>query len=425
LSTKIATVILGGGRGSRLHPLTVHRAKPAVPVGGKYRLIDITISNALNSGYRHIFVLTQFNSASLNDHLSLSYRFDMFTPGSVQVLAAEQTADAQGWYQGTADAVRRQLHQFQRPGLEHVLILSGDHLYRMDYRKLVAHHESTGADVTVAAIPVGREDCDEFGILCPDDSGRVHSFREKPGPDEDLTSMQVPDALRMRTGMGDRAHLASMGVYVFRKEALWERLASSEALDFGSEILPSMLDTGHVGSFIFDGYWQDIGTIGAFYEANLALCQPEAPFRFWHEKAPIFTRQRFLPASRFERTRLEHSMVSDGCLVVGASLERCIIGLRTRIGEGVNLKDAIIMGADFFEHARQRAANRAAGTEDVGIGPGTTIERAIIDKNARIGANVVIRGAADRPDADGPGWAIRDGIVIVEKNAVLPAGTVI
>lgn len=422
----VVTVILGGGRGSRLHPLTLHRAKPAVPLGGKYRLIDIPVSNAINSDCRKIFVLTQFQSASLNRHIAQSYRFDAFSRGFVQVLAAEQT-DREGsdWFQGTADAVRKAWHHLYRPGIEHVLILSGDHLYRMDYRPMLRTHLEQNADATIATIPVTRAGCDGFGVLRANEEGLIVGFREKPRADEDISHLEVPDSLRTAWGMGARPHLASMGVYVFKVESLLEAMAGPNADDFGRDILPNMLKTHRVAAHVFDDYWEDIGTISAFFEANLSLCSDNPPFRFWDALAPIYTRPRFLPATRFSEVQITACIVSDGCLVFGASLHRCVIGVRSRIKAGVQARDCVMMGADFYEDDATRADNARRGVIDMGVGEGCVLERVILDKNARVGAGCTLRGAAGQPDADGPGWSRRDGIIIVHKNAEIAAGTVV
>lgn len=426
IGERVVTVILGGGRGSRLHPLTLHRAKPAVPLGGKYRLIDIPVSNAISSDCRKIFVLTQFQSASLNRHVAQTYRFDAFTRGFVQILAAEQT-DREGsdWFQGTADAVRKAWHHLYRPGVEHVLILSGDHLYRMDYRPMLQVHLDQGADVTVSTIPVTRAGCDGFGVLSANEDGLITGFREKPRADEDISHLEVPPGLRETWGMGARPHLASMGVYVFRVESLLEALSSASADDFGRDILPGMIKTHKVAAYLFDDYWEDIGTISAFFEANLSLCSDTPPFRFWDALAPIYTRPRFLPATRFTDARISSSIVSDGCLVFNAELHRCVIGVRSRIKRGVKARDCVMMGNDYYEDDATRAENQRRGVVDMAIGEGCELERVILDKNARIGANCVLRGVVGQPDADGPGWSRRDGIIIVHKNAEIPAGTVV
>lgn len=422
---RVYTVILGGGRGSRLFPLTAHRAKPAVPVAGKYRLIDIPLSNAINSGYRHIAVLTQFNSASLNAHVSNTYHFDIFGAGQVEVLAAEQTDESMDWYQGTADAVRKQMRRLAAWGCEHLLILSGDHLYRMDYRELMERHLASGADATVSVIPVPRADCTGFGVLSADTEGFITAFKEKPKANEDISHLAPPPELRKAWDLPEEQYLASMGVYVFNFEVLRTLLQDPNLLDFGNDILPMMLGTHKLGAHLFKGYWRDIGTIASFFEANLALTKEDPEFRIFHETGPIYARQRFLPASKFQDTIVRESIVSDGCLVQGARVEGSVIGIRSRIQAGAQLKDVIMMGADYYENDAVRAANAVRGIEPVGVGPGTIIERAILDKNARIGANCVIRGAEGRPDADGDGWYLRDGIVIVPKDATLKPGTVV
>ena len=420
---RVYTVILGGGRGQRLYPLTRHRAKPAVPLGGKYRLIDIPLSNAINSGFRHIAVLTQFNSASLNAHVSNTYRFDMFNQGNVEVLAAEQTEEASDWYQGTADAVRKQIRRLAAWGVEDLMILSGDHLYRMDYRTLLKRHHDTRADATVSVIPVSRTEVSGFGVLSTDAQGRIHAFTEKPKTEAELDPLRPPAALRQQWNLNDEQFLCSMGVYVFRLDVLRELLADPKYIDFGKDILPDIIGARPVYAHPFHGYWRDIGTIESFYDANMALTQEEPPFRFHHADGPIYTRTRFLPASKFLDARVSRSIVSDGCLVFGASLERCVVGIRSRVQRNATLKDVILMGADYYEDDDLRAANLSRGIGAAGVGPDCVVERAIIDKNARIGAGCTVRGWPGRPDEDGDGWFVRDGIVIVPKDAQIPAGT--
>ncbi len=425
MSDRVVTVILGGGRGTRLYPLTALRAKPAVPLGGKYRLIDIPVSNSINSGYRSVYVLTQFNSASLNRHVGRTFHFDIFTRGFVEILAAEQNDVTGDWYQGTADAVRKQLRHFDRADYDHVLILSGDHLYRMDYRELIRTHVEAGADVTVSTIAVDRAGCEGFGIMGVDGGGRIRAFREKPAAADDISSLAAPSPLADRWSLGDRPYLASMGVYVFSRDALRHGLSLPDALDFGKDILPAMVDSHRVQAHHFGGYWEDIGTIDAFFEANLALCEPDASFRFWDEDAPMYTRRRFLPASKLLHSHVDRCIITEGCIIEGATLDRCVVGLRGRLREGVQARSSIIMGADFYETDARRRDNVAAGRPHVGIGEGTVLERCIIDKNARIGAGCVLRSTPDRADAEGEGWVIRDGIIVVGKNAVIPAGTTV
>ena len=424
VSGRIMTVVLGGGRGSRLHPLTKPRAKPAVPLGGKYRLIDIPLSNAINSGLREIFVLTQFQSASLNAHIARTYRFDHFTNGFVEVLAAEQRDDPGGdWFQGTADAVRKHFHRFKRTGVEHVLILSGDHLYRMAYDEFVAHHEAMNADVTVSCIPVHRHECEGFGVLATDQEGLVTQFKEKPKDSEDLSALQIPPNLKKEWGT-DRDHLASMGVYVFKIDVLEELLATAH-LDFGKDILPRALKTHRVAAYLFRDYWEDIGTIKAFFDANLMLCEDDPPFRFYVPEAPIFTRARFLPPTVFRDARIERSLVADGCVLQGARVVHSVIGNRSWLLPGSRIEDSVIMGADFYEVGETRAKIIREGRIPVGVGEGASVRRAIIDKNARIGAGAVIHGHPDRPDETHDEWVVRDGIVIVEKGATIEPGSVL
>ncbi len=422
---RVYTVILGGGRGQRLYPLTKHRAKPAVPVGGKYRLIDIPLSNAINSGFRHIAVLTQFNSASLNSHITNTYRFDIFGQGQVEVLAAEQTDEGGDWYQGTADAVRKQIRRLTAWGVEHLIILSGDHLYRMNYREMFDRHLAAGADATVSVIPVDRAGVTGLGVLSVDEQGDVQAFREKPRPDEDISNLLSPAPLREKWGLGDDEYLVSMGVYIFRLAALREILANESYMDFGKDILPDMLGKHKVSAHLFRGYWRDIGTIGALYEAQLDLTKEDPPFRFHHPDGPIYTRQRFLPASKLLDAQVRQSILSDGCLLFGSEIDHCVIGIRSRVQKGARLKDVVMMGCDYYEDDDVRSANRDRGIEAAGVGRDCVIERAILDKNARVGPGCVIRGAVDRPDHDGDGWYVRDGIVIIPKDATLPEGTVI
>ncbi len=422
---RVYTIILGGGRGDRLFPLTRDRAKPAVPLGGKYRLIDIPLSNAINSGFREISVLTQFNSASLNLHVARTYQFDIFSRGNVQIFAAQQTSAGGGWFEGTADAVRKHLRPLLAKDPEHVLILSGDHLYRMDYRPMLARHIETGADATVSVIPVERDECARFGILSPDETGRIRAFHEKPKTGAELDGLAVPESLRVAWDLAPGQFVASMGVYLFRLEALTGALADHGKLDFGRDILPSLLSSHKVMAHPFHGYWRDIGTIATFYEANLALTEEDPPFRFVVPDAPIYTRTRFLPSTKVLDARISRTTLADGCLVFGAQIDRCVVGIRSRIQKGARLKETIVLGIDFHEEDEDLLANRARGIPDAGVGPDCVIERAILDKNARIGAGSRLVGHPGRPDEDGDGWYIRDGIVIVPKNACLSPGTVV
>jgi len=414
----VLAVILGGGRGTRLYPLTKLRAKPAVPLAGKYRLIDIPVSNCINSGITQIFILTQFLSASLHRHVYRTYKFDVFSSGFVEILPAEQTLTSTDWYQGTADAVRKQVRRLVSRRAEDVLILSGDHLYRMDYGEFVEFHKESRADVTIAVLPISAADAPRYGILKTDEEGRILDFREKP---------QGPGALEgLESRLGsDRPYLASMGIYLFRKDVLVRLLEEEPGEDFGKHIIPAAISSVRVYAFPFEGYWEDIGTIAAFYEANLALTRPNPPFDFYDPRRPIYTRPRFLPASRVDGCRLERTVVAEGCRLYDADLEECIIGLRSVVRPGARLRQVVMMGADFYEDAQQKAENTHLGRPHVGIGNDTVIERAIIDKNARIGQRVTIRSHEGEPDREGEGYVIRDGIVVIPKNAVIPDGTTI
>jgi glucose-1-phosphate adenylyltransferase len=414
----VLAVVLGGGRGARLYPLTKLRAKPAVPIAGKYRLIDIPISNCINSGITHIFVLTQFLSASLHRHVFGTYKFDVFSGGFVEILPAEQTLTRADWYQGTADAVRQQIHRFLSREPEDVLILSGDHLYRMDYSQFISFHRESRADVTVAALPVSAADTLRYGILHTNDEGRIVAFREKPQGAEAL------EGLESRHG-DERPYLASMGVYVFRMDVLVRLLEESSGDDFGKHIIPAAIESVRVYAFPFDGYWVDIGTISAFYEANLALARPDPPFDFYDPHRPIYTRPRFLPPSRIDGCRMERAVVAEGCWLYDANIEECIIGLRSVVRPGARLRQVVMMGADYYEDDDEKAENRRLGRPHVGIGQDAHIERAIIDKNARIGQRVIVCSHEGEPDREEEHYAIRDGIVVIPKNAIISDGATI
>jgi glucose-1-phosphate adenylyltransferase len=413
----VLAVILGGGRGSRLYPLTKLRAKPAVPIGGRYRLIDIPISNCLNSDVHKIYVLTQFLSASLHRHIFQTYKFDLFSGGFVDILAAEETAGGMDWYQGTADAVRKQLVHFFNTRVEDILILGGDHLYRMDYGEFIEFHRERRADVTVAAQPVALTDASRFGILKTDEEERVLSFHEKPQKGE-------IDGLECLSG--DRPCLASMGIYIFRADVLREALLESDAEDFGKQIIPTAIENRRVYGFHFDGYWEDIGTIRSFYEANLALTLPDPPFEFYNPRYPIYSRPRFLPPSRADGCHLDRTALAEGCIIEKADIRESVIGLRSIIGPETHVTRIVMMGADFYETPERKAENRRLGIPDVGIGSGSRIEAAIIDKNARIGEGVTIRShESEQEFTETENYTIKDGIVVIPKNAVIPNGTVI
>ena len=428
---RVLAIILGGGAGTRLQPLTLTRAKPAVPLGGKYRLIDIPISNCINSGIHKIYVLTQFNSQSLNRHLSLSYNLSSgFRSGFVEVLAAQQTPDSPSWFRGTADAVRQYRALFEAWDVDQVLILSGDQLYRMDYAAFVAAHRARGAALTVAALPVDGAAAPGFGLMRTDADGRILEFREKPKGDA-LEAMRVDtEALGLSAADAKlRPFLASMGIYVFERESLFSLLASHpEATDFGQEIIPAALGAGMpLFSYLFDSYWEDIGTISAFYAANLALADDRPAFTFYDEKAPIYTRSRYLPPSQICDSSVHRSLISEGCQLDRCVIEHCVLGLRLRVGEGAILEDALVMGADAYESQAERTEVLSRGGVPLGIGAGSLVRRAILDKNVRIGAHVQIinKDRVQEADRSELGFTIRDGIVVVEKNAVIADGTLI
>ena len=426
---KLLAVILGGGAGNRLFPLTQQRSKPAVPLGGKYRLVDIALSNCINSDILRTFVLTQYNSASLNRHIAQTYRFSQFSNGFVEILAAEQTPESPQWFQGTADAVRQVLPHISDWGIDTVLILSGDHLYRMDYRQFLERHQQTNADVTVSVIPCEARAASEFGLLKTDETGRIIEFKEKPKGD-DLLSMQV-DTTQLGLNAVEaqrRPYLASMGIYVFKYEKLEELLKEDPTwVDFGKHVIPSSIKSRHVQAFMFDGYWEDIGTIGAFYRANLDLTTKIPKFNLFDAEAPVFTRARYLPPSKIEETEINDSIISDGCIINGARLMNSVVGLRSRISKGAQIDSSFIMGADYYQTFEEMRSDLSNGMPRLGIGEGSIVKRAIIDKNARIGKNARLLNEAGVVEADGPGGAyfIRDGIIIVPKNAVISDGSVI
>lgn len=426
---KLLAVILGGGAGNRLFPLTQQRSKPAVPLGGKYRLVDIALSNCINSDILRTFVLTQFNSASLNRHIAQTYRFSQFSNGFVEIIAAEQTPESPQWFQGTADAVRQVLPHIRDWGIDTLLILSGDHLYRMDYRQFLQRHHESNADVTVSVIPCEERAASEFGLLKTDEHGRIVEFKEKPKGDELLT-MQV-DTMSLGLDADEakrRPYLASMGIYVFKYDRLEQLLGEDPTwLDFGKNVIPAAIAAGHVEAFMFDGYWEDIGTIGAFYRANLDLTTKIPKFNLFDAEAPVYTRARYLPPSKVEDSQINDSMISDGCIINGAKVTNSVIGLRSRISKGVQIDASFMMGADFYQTFEDMRNDLGRGLPRVGIGEGTVVKRAIIDKNARIGNNARLLNEAGTTAADAPNgsWYIRDGIIIVPKNAVIADGTVI
>jgi len=425
----VVAIILGGGAGSRLFPLTKERAKPAVPLGGKYRLIDVPVSNCINSSITQIFVLTQYNSASLNRHISRTYRFSSFSTGFVEVLAAEQRLDSPEWFQGTADAVRQMIPHIRDWRVNTVLILSGDHLYRMDYRQFLKRHFDTNADVTISVVPANLQDANGYGLLKTDEQGRIIEFKEKPKGDA-LEAMRV-DTTQFgltETESQSRPFLASMGIYVFNYKRLVELLdEDKERFDFGGEIIPSAINKLNVQAHLFKDYWEDIGTIRSFYQANLDLASPLPKFDFFNESDPIYTRSRYLPPSKVHGCDIDNSMISEGCILNGVYARNSIIGLRSRIDENTTIENSIVMGADVFESFEEISNNASRGKPHIGIGENSVIRRAIIDKNARIGSNVrlVNQHNVETADSENGCWFIREGIIIVPKTATIPDGTVV
>ncbi len=422
----VISLVLGGGQGSRLYPLTKFRSKPAVPIGGKYRLIDIPLSNCLNSHLNRIYVLTQFNSVSLHRHIRQSYRFDRFSRGFVEILAAQQTIANTDWYQGTADAVRQNLRYLQQPGIDYVLILSGDQLYRMNFQEMLASHEKAGADVTISAVPVHGKDASGLGIMRLDDTGRVVGFLEKPQTEEELEHIRTDPAWIDAQGIDSRGRdcLASMGIYLFNRDTLLDVLEKTDYQDFGKEVFPASIRARHVQVHLFDGYWEDIGTIGSFFEANLELTKANPAFELGTVDAPIFSRPRSLPPSRTEGATIRDSLVADGCTIEqGAVIENSVIGLRCLIGRDAQIRNSVLMGNDYYEAPDEIAAGKPSGRPPVGVGEKTQIDGAIVDKNCRIGRDVRIINSegVDTTDETAQGM-IRDGIVVIPKSATLPDG---
>ncbi|WP_445664749.1 glucose-1-phosphate adenylyltransferase [Fodinibius sp. AD559] len=418
---KVIAVILGGGQGTRLFPLTKMRSKPAVPVAGKYRLVDIPISNCINSGVRRIYVLTQFNSASLNRHIKNSYNFDVFSRGFVDILAAEQTPESKNWYQGTADAVRQSIHHMENHSHEHVLILSGDQLYQMDYRKMMKKHEDNDADITIGTIPVVAEDATGFGIMKTNKEGFIESFVEKPDFDDlDQWKSNTPEKFKK----DGRVYLASMGIYIFKKDILNDLFAEYEdATDFGKEIIPEAIKEDYqVQSYEFDGYWTDIGTIKSFFEANLALTDDLPEFNLYDNEDFIYTHARMLPASKLSGTTFDHSVLAEGCIVEASRIERSVIGIRSRIGKGTTIEHSIIMGNDFFQ-SQKEIEQSTDDNPPMGIGQRCFISNAIIDKNVKIGDDVRIAGGDHLEDGEYENYHVVDGIVIIPKGEVIEDGT--
>lgn len=422
---RVLAIILGGGKGTRLYPLTKERSKPAVSFGGKYRIVDIPISNCINSGYKKIYLLTQFNSASLHLHISNSYNFDRFSGGFVEILAAEQTLEHSGWYEGTADAVRKNFIHFKTQKPTHYIILSGDQLYKMDLKAFMNEHIRSGADVTIATTAVNRRDASGFGIMKIDENNRVKEFMEKPKPEQNIDDWKIPAEARGSLP-AEKEYLASMGIYIFNADTMEEVLGgeNEKYTDFGKEILPLTINKKKINSYIFDGYWEDIGTIRSFYEANIALCEPYPTFDFFGETQPIYTHMRNLPPSKINKAEITKSLTSEGCIITEAKLNKSVIGVRSIICEGSELDGVIMMGADYYDAEDEKIANMKCGKPITGIGKNCKIANTIIDKNAMIGDNCKI-GVTGRKyeDGDHGSFYSADGIIVIRKGAVIPPGT--
>ena len=426
-SYNTVALILGGGRGTRLYPLVKDRSKPAVSLGGHYRMIDIPVSNCINSGLRNIYVITQFNSASLNNHIYNAYRFDNFSGGHVSILAAEQTDTNIDWYQGTADAVRKNLAHFDNDYVNNVLILSGDQVYRMDYNVMVRHMLETGADIVVGTVPVVREDAKGFGVMLVNKRGQITNFQEKPKEDDVLNSLKLSDEQKKMFEIEDpkKEYLASMGIYVFRRNVLKELLSDVSMIDFGKDIIPEAIKKYKVFSYAFQGYWEDVGTIKAYFDANISFGSKNPPFDFYDEDAPIYTHVRYLSPSKVEKATITSSIIADGCRIENATIKESVIGLRSVIQSGYTLEKVIMMGSDFYETSEDIERLNVKHLPKVGIGKKCTLKNVIIDKNVRIGNDVIITNKKKIQHQDSDFYCIRDGIVIIPKNTIVKSGTVI
>ena len=425
-SPKVKCVIMGGGRGTRLHPLTQSRCKPAVALGGSYRLVDVPISNCLNSGYNQIYVLTQFNTASLHRHIQQAYRFDRFSRGFVDILAAEQTMEKEAWYQGTADAVRQNLHHFHIGDEDIIVILSGDQLFRMDLCAFVEQHKASGADLTIAAKAMPAAQVASFGVMRVKDSGEVMEFVEKPADPQVIQPLVIGGGLRaaIKNTSATPYCLVSMGIYVFTGRVLKQALANSMT-DFGKEIIPSLLGTHKISAFLFDGYWEDIGTLRSFWEANLALTDPLPPFNFFDDEHPIYTHTRYLPPTKINKGNIERVVLSEGGVISEATLYRCVIGIRSVVREGACMQNVVMLGADFHEEEEDFAENIRLGRPHLGIGRGAILQNAVIDKNARIGDNVRLSPNGIEEKWENSSFFKRDGVLVIKKDAIVPANTII
>lgn len=426
---RVVAIVLGGGKGTRLYPLTMDRSKPAVPFAGKYRLVDIPISNCINSDIKQIYILTQFNSASLHNHIANTYIFDTFSNGFVEILAAEQTYHSESWYQGTADAVRKNMVHFHDQKADYYLILSGDQLYRMDFREMLERHIASGAELTIAAKPISRSQATGLGIIGADKDGFITKFNEKPSIELDITDYKVPaelmkNALHKQTDSSNE-YLASMGIYIFNAKTM-EEVLNNDKTDFGKEIIPDVIKSRKVAAFLFDGFWEDIGTIKAFYETNLDLASINPQFNFYDEEMPIYTHRRHLPATKMNFCNISCSLASEGSIITNAYIVNSIIGVRTIIESGASLDGVYCMGAQYYETEEQKAENAKNGIPNIGIGKGTIIRKAIIDQNVRIGDGCRI-GIDDIPRQEGDFemYSIHDGIIVINKNAVIKNGTVL
>jgi glucose-1-phosphate adenylyltransferase len=426
MQKKVLAVVMGGGRGTRLYPLTMERCKPAVPLAGKYRLVDIPISNCINSEINRIFLLTQFHTASLHRHTQSTYHFDPFGGGFVDILSAEQTEKNANWYQGTADAVRRNLQHFRGFPHDLVLILSGDQLYRMDFRKIIEDHIASNADVTLAAIPFPVSKVEGLGLMKVNDDLSINQFVEKPKDPAVIRGLTLSDKLEatLHSESGEKHCLASMGIYVFNRQVLTEAL-DNNMTDFGKEVIPSLLGQKRLFAHIFEGYWEDIGTVKAFFDANIALSDPLPPFNFFDPSAPIYTQDRYLPASKLNKCEIDHVCIGDGSIITDSTLKRCVLGIRSFVGEGTKLTEVVMMGADYYETPEQQLDNASKGIFNIGVGCNCEIEHTIIDKNARIGNNVKL-SPKGKPDGDyAHGIIIRDGVLVVPKGVIVPSGTAV
>lgn len=423
---ELTAIILGGGRGSRLNPLTRLRAKPAVPIGGKFRLIDVPISNCLHSGVRKIFILTQFNTESLHRHIHNTYRFDTFSKGYLRLLAAQQTSDNQDWYQGNADAVRKNLMFFESAD-DHIIILAGDHLYRMDYQKFFDYHLKVKADISIAVKPIYEHEAVEFGILKTDKKGIITDFYEKPEDPDILEKFRIDQTLfdHFKTEVKNRSHVASMGIYIFKKNILFKLLKNSDHQDFGKEIVPSALSEHKVAAYFFDGYWEDIGTMRSFFDAHMRMTHPVPEFNFYDENYPFYTRPRYLPASKINNCQINHCLVSEGCILLGSIIEHSVIGIRSFVDEGTLIQRSILMGNQYYETIINRNRNRELGKPNLGIGNNCIIRNAIVDLDCYIGNNVQLINKDNQINIESDLYSIKDRIIIIPKETVIPDNTII